>query len=121
MRRMVLVGTSEVRWEDVDEPVLGDGGQAIVRPIAVATCDLDVGVLTGAFPLEGPYPFGHEAVAEVVAVGADVRSVAVGDRVVVPFQISCGACRPCRAGRTGNCASHPVMSTYGLGAMGGLE
>jgi threonine dehydrogenase-like Zn-dependent dehydrogenase len=121
MRRMVLMGTHEVRWEDVDEPELRSGDQAIVRPMALATCDIDVGVLAGAYPLEGPYPFGHEAVAEVVAIGDDVRSVAIGDRVVVPFQISCGACQPCRAGRTGNCASHPTMSTYGLGSMGGLE
>ncbi|RZI79506.1 MAG: dehydrogenase, partial [Microbacterium sp.] len=83
--------------------------------------DLDVGVLVGGYPLEGPYPFGHEAVAEVVAIGDDVRTVAVGDRVVVPFQISCGTCKPCLAGRTGNCASHPMMSTYGLGTMGGLD
>jgi alcohol dehydrogenase len=121
MRQMVLVGPHEVRWEEVAEPELAAPEQAIVRPIAVATCDLDVGVLAGAFPLEGPYPFGHEAVAEVVAVGDDVRSVAPGDRVVVPFQISCGTCAPCRRGRTGNCAAHPVMSTYGLGTMGGLE
>ncbi len=120
MRQMVLVGPHEVRREEVAEPELAAPEQAIVRPIAVATCDLDVGVLAGAFPLEGPYPFGHEAVAEVVAVGDNVRSVAPGDRVVVPFQISCGTCAPCRRGRTGNCAAHPVMSTYGLGTMGGL-
>ena len=46
--------------------------------------------------------------------------MAVGDLVVVPFQISCGACGPCRRGRTGNCAAHPPLSTYGLGAIGGL-
>jgi alcohol dehydrogenase len=53
-------------------------------------------------------------------VADGVTSVAPGDRVVVPFQISCGACGPCRRGRTGNCASHPPLSTYGLGTMGGL-
>lgn len=57
---------------------------------------------------------------EVVAVGDDVSTVSPGDRAVVPFQISCGNCEPCRRGRTGNCAAHPRMSTYGLGAMGGL-
>lgn len=120
MQRMVLVGTGSVRWEEVSDPVITAADQAIVRPIAVATCDLDVGVLRGVFPLEGPYPFGHEGVAEVVAIGDDVRTVAVGDRVVVPFQISCGTCRPCQEGRTGNCASHAPLSTYGLGSMGGL-
>jgi threonine dehydrogenase-like Zn-dependent dehydrogenase len=120
MRQMMLIGAGEVRWDETDEPTLSGPGQAIVRPLAVATCDLDTGVLRGTFPLEGPYPFGHEGIAEVVAVGDDVTTVGVGDRVVVPFQISCGTCRPCLAGRTGNCASQPPMSTFGLGAMGGL-
>jgi len=89
--------------------------------VAVATCDLDVAVLSGCFPLPGPYPFGHEGVIEVVAVGEEVTSVMAGDRAVVPFQISCGVCEPCRRGRTGNCAAHPRLSTYGLGEMGGIE
>ncbi|MEV6320251.1 alcohol dehydrogenase catalytic domain-containing protein [Nocardia sp. NPDC051787] len=77
--------------------------------------------MRGAFPLAGPYPFGHEGVAEVVAAGPEVRSVTVGDLVVVPFQISCGNCRACARGRTGNCGSHPPLSTFGLGPLGGLD
>jgi threonine dehydrogenase-like Zn-dependent dehydrogenase len=121
MRQLVLEGPGTVAWAEAADPVLTSAEAAVVRPIAVATCDLDIGVLAGRFPLAGPYPFGHEAVAEVISVGDDVRSVAPGDVVVVPFQISCGACEPCRRGHTGNCASHPRMSTYGLGTMGGLE
>jgi alcohol dehydrogenase len=120
MQRLVLEGQGLVRWDEVDEPHLTDPGQAVVAPVAVATCDIDVAVLRGRYPLPGPYPFGHEAVAVVTEVGDDVRVVVPGDRVVVPFQISCGTCAPCRAGRTGNCASHPRMSTFGLGTMGGL-
>ncbi len=121
MRQLVLVGPGAMEWAEVGDPGLTSAAAAVVRPLAVATCDLDIGVLAGRFPLPGPYPFGHEAVAEVIAVGDDVRRVAPGDVVVVPFQISCGACEPCRRGHTGNCASHPRMSTYGLGSMGGLE
>lgn len=122
MRRLILEGPATLRWDEVDEPELTSADAAIVRPIAVATCDLDVAVLRGHHPAPGaPYPFGHEAVAAVVAIGSDVRTVAVGDRVVVPFQISCGTCEPCLRGRTGNCASHRRLATYGLGAMGGLE
>jgi threonine dehydrogenase-like Zn-dependent dehydrogenase len=121
MRRLLLEGTAQVRWEEADEPALAGPDGAIVRPVAVATCDLDVAVLAGRYPLAGPYPFGHEGVAEVAEVGDNVVTVAPGDRVVVPFQISCGACAPCRRGRTGNCSAHPRMSTYGLGTMGGLE
>src|SRR5664279_1901387 len=121
MQRVVLDGAARVRWEEVDEPRLTGPDAALVRPIAIATCDLDTAVLRGRYPLEGPYPFGHEGIAEVVAVGDAVTSVVPGDRVIVPFQISCGTCEPCRRGRTGNCAAHPRMSTYGLGTMGGLE
>ncbi|MEV6276579.1 alcohol dehydrogenase catalytic domain-containing protein [Nocardia sp. NPDC051832] len=120
MKRLMLSGPGALTWEDVPEPEIADPGQAIVRPIALATCDIDPAVLRGAFPLPGPYPFGHEGVAEVVAVGERVRSVRIGDRVVVPFQISCGTCKPCLRGRTGNCTSHPPLSTFGLGALGGL-
>ncbi|WP_341683928.1 alcohol dehydrogenase catalytic domain-containing protein [Nocardia farcinica] len=120
MKRLMLSGPGALHWESAPEPELTGPGQALVRPVALATCDIDPAVLRGAFPLPGPYPFGHEGVAEVVAVGAEVRSVAVGDRVVVPFQISCGACPACLRGTTGNCASHPRLSTYGLGSLGGL-
>src|SRR5260221_13461792 len=120
MEHLVREGRGRVRGQEPAALRLSGPDAAIVRPLAVATCDLDVGVLRGSFPLAGPYPFGHEAVAEVRAVGENVRSVAPGDRVVVPFQISCGVCPACSQGRTGNCAAHPRMSTYGLGAMGGL-
>jgi threonine dehydrogenase-like Zn-dependent dehydrogenase len=120
MKRLLLDGPATLHWEDAPDPVLGTSGGALVRPLAVATCDLDVAVLTGRYPLPGPYPLGHEGVAEVVEVGAAVRSVRPGDLVIVPFQISCGGCAPCRRGRTGNCAEHPMMSTYGLGQLGGL-
>jgi alcohol dehydrogenase len=54
-------------------------------------------------------------VAEVVDVGDAVAGFAPGDRVCVPFQISCGECDPCRRGRTGNCRGVPWQSTYGFG------
>jgi threonine dehydrogenase-like Zn-dependent dehydrogenase len=121
MRQLLLEGPGAVRWDERPEPELADPVAATVRPVAVATCDLDVAVLRGLYPLAGPYPFGHEGVAEVVMTGSDVTAVAPGDLVVVPFQISCGGCPPCQRGRTGNCAAHPRLSTYGLGPMGGLQ
>lgn len=124
MKQLMFHQPGTVRWEEAQAPQLsGPGGAeaAIVRPYAVALCDLDVGVLRGTYPLAGPYPLGHEGVAEVIEVGADVTSVALGDQVIVPFQISCGSCQSCLRGRTGNCAAHPPLSTFGLGTMGGLE
>ena len=95
--------------------------QALVRPLLVACCDLDVAVARGAAPLPPGYAVGHEGLAEVVAVGDDVSGVQVGDRVVVPFQISCGDCRECRRGVTGSCGSVPLMAMYGLGPLAGLD
>ena len=120
MRQLLVEGPGRTRWADVPDVDLSSPAAAIVRPLAVATCDLDVAVLRGRYPFEYPYPFGHEAVAEVLDVGDDVRTVRPGDLVVVPFQISCGECGPCTRGRTGNCASVPRLSTFGLGTMGGL-
>lgn len=121
MQHMLFIEAGTARWDEAPDPQIKGADQAIVRPVAVATCDLDIAALKGRYPLPGPYPFGHEAIAQVVAVGDAVSSVAPGDTVVVPFQISCGVCGPCRRGRTGNCASHPKLSSFGLGPMGGLE
>lgn len=119
MRRLMLEGPGALAWRDGPEPDLQDGGQALVRPLAVATCDLDGPMVAGQTPFPAPVALGHEGVAEVVAVGDAVRSVRPGDLVVVPFQISCGTCERCRRGLTGDCARVPPLSMYGFGAFGG--
>src|SRR4029079_19415546 len=99
---------------EVPDPALGTPDAALVRPIAVATCYLDAGIVSGSAPLPGPFAFGHEFVADVVAIGDAVRTTAVGQRVVVPFQINCGTCDPCTRGLTASCARVPLMASYGL-------
>jgi threonine dehydrogenase-like Zn-dependent dehydrogenase len=108
-------------WHEVPDPQLTDPGQALVRPITVASCDLDVAGARGRAPIGTGFAQGHEGIAEVLAVGDAVGSVAVGDRVVVPFQISCGDCRECRRGSTGSCSSVPPLSMYGLGGLAGRD
>ena len=95
--------------------------QALVRPLVVACCDLDVAVCHGRLPLPPGYAVGHEGLAEVVAVGDAVTGVRAGDRVVVPFQISCGTCPECRRGVTGSCGSVPLMAAYGMAPIAGLD
>ncbi len=109
----------KARWEEVPDAVLQGPGDAIVRMLSVACCDLDVAAVQGRAPLPGRWAVGHEGVAEVLDVGDDVRSVRPGDRVVVPFQISCGTCERCRRGQTGDCARMPLLSSFGFGAAGG--
>ncbi|HEU4657551.1 MAG TPA: alcohol dehydrogenase catalytic domain-containing protein [Capillimicrobium sp.] len=115
MRALTFRGPDDLVWDERPDVRLGGDGEAIVRPLAVATCDLDDLIVRGRSPFAPPFVLGHEGVAEVVEVGDRVASVRPGDRVVVPFQISCGACVACRQGRTGNCESVPFGATYGFG------
>jgi alcohol dehydrogenase len=115
MQQLTYTGPRELDWQDAPEPRLTGDGAALVRPLAVATCDLDALIIAGESPFPAPFAIGHECVAEVVDAGDDVTSFARGQLVSVPFQISCGTCEPCRRGRTGNCASVDFMSTYGFG------
>jgi alcohol dehydrogenase len=115
MRALIAAPGGRLRWRDVPAPPPPGPLGAIVHPIAASTCDLDCPLALGATQLPLPLHLGHECVAEVLAVGERVATVRVGDRVVVPFQINCGLCEPCRAGHTGNCASVPPISMYGMG------
>ena len=105
MQQLTMTADRQVEWWDVPAPALQGPGEALVRPLAVALCDLDQPILRGDAPIPGPIAIGHEFVAEVTDVGDEVRAVAPGDRVVVPFQISCGACARCCRGQTGDCTS----------------
>jgi threonine dehydrogenase-like Zn-dependent dehydrogenase len=121
MRQLTFEEAGRYAWRDVPEPQITAPEQALVRPLMVACCDLDVAVCHGRVPLPPGYAVGHEGLAEVVAVGDDVNGVRVGDRVVVPFQISCGSCRECRRGVTGSCGSVPLMAAYGMAPIAGLD
>jgi threonine dehydrogenase-like Zn-dependent dehydrogenase len=111
-------GRLEVR--DVPDPQLAATGAALVRPLAVATCDLDLAIVAGLAPLPGPFAFGHEGVAEVVAAGDEVRSVAPGDLVSVPYHVFCGECDACRRGRTAGCTGHAAAGKGVAGQCYGL-
>jgi alcohol dehydrogenase len=115
MRALQASPGGKLRWREV--PVPRDPGPhgAVVHPIAVATCDIDCPLTMGVLQMPLPLHLGHECVAEVRSVGESVRSVKPGDTVVVPYEIGCGACAPCKAGLTGSCASVPPVSAFGMG------
>src|SRR6202050_5971672 len=98
MRHLTSEEAGRYVWREVADPEITQPQQALVRPLAVACCDLDVAVARGAAPLPPGYAVGHEGIAEVVAVGDSVSGFRAGDRVGVPFHISCGTCRECRRG-----------------------
>ena len=121
MRQLTCVGPGKLEWHDVPEPRLAGDGEALVRPLAVARCDIDRLLIHGAIPQRGPFALGHECVAEIVALGDAVRGLAVGQRAVLSFQVSCGRCRACRAGHSANCDAYPVLSDYGMQPLSGVE
>ena len=119
MQELTFVAPGQVEWREAAAPALQGDGEALVRPLAVATCDLDAAIVRGRVPFPGPFPLGHESVGEVLAIGDRVTAVRPGDRVVVPFQPACGTCRFCARGLTANCNQVPRTSMYGIGVVGG--
>jgi threonine dehydrogenase-like Zn-dependent dehydrogenase len=115
MASLTFEGPDQLAWRDDPPPALDSDDSALVRPVAVATCDLDDLIVSGSSPFPPPFAIGHEGVAEVVEVGDSVAAFVPGDRVIVPYQVSCGSCDPCLAGRSGNCETVPWGSTYGFG------
>src|SRR6187397_933026 len=100
MQQLTCTEPGTVLWQNVPEPALLGPGEALVRPLAVARCDIDLFLTSGLFPSRGPFALGHEGVAEILELGDAVRGLEVGQRVVVAFQVSCGACGSCAAGHT---------------------
>jgi threonine dehydrogenase-like Zn-dependent dehydrogenase len=95
---------NHVSVEDVPEPRILNDEDAIVRISSTAICGSDLHLYDGYIPAMLPGDIlGHEFMGEVVEVGPAVTSVAVGDRVVVPFPIACGRCGQCAAGNYSVC------------------
>lgn len=96
MKALCWHGKGDVRVDSVPDPELRDPRDAIVKITATAICGSDLHLYGGLMPtMEAGDVLGHEPMGEVVAVGAAVRNLAVGDRVVVPFTIACGDCFFC--------------------------
>ncbi|MDU6432537.1 MAG: zinc-dependent alcohol dehydrogenase, partial [Pantoea sp.] len=96
MRALTYHGPHQVRVETVPDPVLQEPDDIILRVTATAICGSDLHLYRGKIPgTDHGDIFGHEFMGEVVEAGAAVTSVAVGDRVVVPFVIACGDCFYC--------------------------
>ena len=104
MRALVYHGPGEKAWEEVANPTLEADTDAIVRVDAVTICGTDLHILKGDVPaVTDGRILGHEAVGTVEEVGAGVKNVKVGDRVLVSCITACGSCRFCREARYGQC------------------
>jgi alcohol dehydrogenase len=104
MHALVYHGPGQKGWEEVPDPVLVDDTDAIIRVEATTICGSDLHILKGDLPeVTDGRILGHEAVGTVEQVGPSVKSLRVGDRVLVSCITACGACRYCRQARYGQC------------------
>ena len=104
MRALTWHGKRDVRVEDVPDPKLEQPTDAIIKVTSTGLCgsDLHLYEVLGAFIDEGDI-LGHEPMGIVEEVGSEVQGIEVGDRVVVPFNISCGHCWMCERGLYAQC------------------
>lgn len=151
MRELNIIKPGHLDWVEKPSPTLTEAADALVRPFVASRCDGDVlplqlhglrhkamaaamrtgaidravANIIGAPPFQGPFGIGHEAIAQVTAVGADVTDVRVGDVVVVPWAVSCGTCYECRLGLTAKCSTFlptspgKTLSCFGFGPSSG--
>src|ERR1043165_7361827 len=96
MKALVWHATNDVRVERVPDPTILNGRDAIIKITTTAICGSDLHLLDGYIPtMQAGDILGHEMMGEVVEVGKENKKLKIGDRVVVPFTIACGACFFC--------------------------
>ncbi|HAN23538.1 MAG: IMP dehydrogenase [Microbacterium sp.] len=103
MLATVIHDARDIRVENVPDPTLSTGGDAIVRVVAACVCGSDLWPYRGVVPTSEPHRIGHEFIGVVEAVGPDVTSVAAGDFVIAPFYVCDGTCVNCRNGVSTSC------------------
>jgi threonine dehydrogenase-like Zn-dependent dehydrogenase len=116
MKALAWHGNHDVRVDNVPDPGIEEPTDAIIRVTSSGICgsDLHLYEVLGAFIGEGDI-LGHEPMGIVEEVGADVTNIAPGDRVVIPFNVSCGHCYMCDKGLMSQCETTQVEE-YGTGA-----
>lgn len=119
MRQLCFVEKNRAEWREVPDARLQGAMEAIVEPLVLGRCDLDVAFMRGVFPMKSGEAMGHEVIGRVVDVGTAVQRYVPGQIVVVSAQISCGACVNCLLGNTGRCKNVPFAASYGMGREGG--
>jgi threonine dehydrogenase-like Zn-dependent dehydrogenase len=104
MKALCWFGKNDVRIENVPDPKILNPRDAIIRVTRTAICGSDLHLLDGYVPgMQKGDILGHEFMGEVVETGSEVKILQVGDRVVVPFPISCGSCFFCVSGQWSLC------------------
>ena len=116
MRAVVYKGANEVAVEQVDDPRIEAPTDVLVKITTTAICGSDLHMYEGRTVAETGIVFGHENMGIVEEVGSGVTRIRKGDRVSLPFNVACGFCRNCLAGKTAFCLT--VNPPYAGGAYG---
>jgi threonine dehydrogenase-like Zn-dependent dehydrogenase len=111
MRATIMYGAGDVRIENVPDPVVEEPADAVLRVTRACICGSDLWPYKTLESSEGPRVMGHEAIGIVEAVGADVRTIEVGDLVVMPFAFSDGTCLFCDDGLQTSCVHGGFFGT----------
>ncbi len=122
MKAVVWHGKRDVRVDEVPDPTIQEPDDAIVRMTTTNLCgsDLHLYEVLGPFMQVGDI-IGHEPMGIVEAVGSNVTTVMPGDRVSIPFQISCGHCFMCNHGLMTQCETTQVRSQHSGAALFGYS
>ena len=116
MKALRYYGARDVRYEAMDDPTPQSERDAIIKVEACSICGSDLHIYHGhGFSEDTGFCVGHEAVGEVVEVGRGVHRLKVGDKVMLPAAVGCGACRSCLSGNVANC-EFSAGACYGLSA-----
>ncbi|GJL58898.1 MAG: glutathione-independent formaldehyde dehydrogenase [Nitrospirales bacterium] len=121
MKALVYHGPHDVSMEEVPDPKIEHPTDVLVKMTTTNICDSDLHMYEGRMPIEPGTIFGHENLGEVIEVGPHVAQVQVGERVCLPFNISCGYCQNCERGLTAFCLTvNPGTAggAYGCAGMG---
>lgn len=119
MKSVMIDTPGQVRVQTVPDPTLPGADGAVVQVRSTAICGSDLHFYEGDYPLVAPVSLGHEAVGTVVEVGPDVRTVRVGDDVLVSSVAGCGSCAGCATRDPVTCVDGPRI--FGAGALGGAQ
>ncbi len=120
MKAVVYEGERRMAVRECPQPAIQKPNDALVRVTTAAICGSDLHMYDGRTPLSLGTIVGHEILGVIDEVGAGVRSIRVGDRVVLPFNIACGFCYNCHRGNTHACLTmnEQPHAAYGYAGMG---
>lgn len=122
MRAVTYQGIKDIQVKNVEDPVLKKKDDIIVRITSTAICGSDLHIYKGAVPADKDYVIGHEPMGIVEEIGSEVTKVKKGDRIILPFNVSCGDCYYCNNEMESQCEySNPNLEVNSGGYLGFTE